>query len=95
VIGPDADDPQSMVGDWAGASSQGNWMTQRPAARDGATVLDGFRAVGPADWTITHHRGADIGQLILDPAGPVFPDGQPRHGLRGSRFCMGEPLPSG
>jgi beta-glucosidase len=42
------------------------------------TVVDGFRAVAPAGWSIDHVRGADIHALVPDPAGPTFADGQPR-----------------
>ena len=78
VIGPNADDPQSQLGDWAGNSGQVDWMPDGQPRELIETVLDGFRAVAPADWTITHHRGADIEVLVPDPAGPFFPDGQPR-----------------
>jgi beta-glucosidase len=78
VIGPNADDPQSMLGDWAGASGQVNWMPDGHPRHTVQTVLDGFRAVAPADWSIVHSRGADIGALVPDPEGPLYPDGQPR-----------------
>jgi hypothetical protein len=42
------------------------------------TVLDGVRAVAPADWTVTHARGADIEVLVPDTSGPYWPDGQPK-----------------
>jgi beta-glucosidase len=41
------------------------------------TVLDGFRAVAPQDWTVTHARSADIGSVAPDPHGRVLPEGQP------------------
>jgi beta-glucosidase len=41
-------------------------------------VLDGFRAVVPPEWTVTHARGADIQVLVPDPAGPTWPNGAPR-----------------
>jgi beta-glucosidase len=78
VLGPNADDPQSQLGDWAGNSGQVDWMPDGQPRELIETVLDGFRAVAPADWTITHARGADIEMLVPDPAGPLFPDGQPR-----------------
>ena len=37
------------------------------------TVLDGFRAVVPAGWTVTHARGAEIETLVPDPDGPDLP----------------------
>ena len=42
-------------------------------ARPSTTVLDGFRAIAPANWTITYARGADIGRLVPDPAGEHLP----------------------
>jgi beta-glucosidase len=78
VIGPHADDPHAMLGDWAGASGQVDWMPDGHPRHTVETVLDGFRAVAPAEWSVRHARGADIQTLVPDPAGPVFPDGQPR-----------------
>jgi len=77
VIGPLADDAQTQLGDWAGGSGQAGWLDGQP--RDMiTTVLDGFRSHAPADWTVTHARGADVLTLEEDPAGAYFPDGQPR-----------------
>ncbi|MGN6218328.1 MAG: glycoside hydrolase family 3 N-terminal domain-containing protein [Microbacterium sp.] len=77
VIGPLADDAQTQLGDWAGGSGQAGWLDGQP--RDMiTTVLDGFRSFAPADWTVTHARGADVLTLEEDPAGAFFPDGQPR-----------------
>jgi beta-glucosidase len=78
IIGPNADDPDAQLGDWAGASGQVNWMPDGHPRELVTTVLDGFTRVAPEGWTITHSRGADIGTLIPDPAGETFPDGQPR-----------------
>jgi beta-glucosidase len=78
VIGPNADDPQSQLGDWAGNSGQVDWMPDGQPRELIETVLDGLRAVAPDGWTITHARGADVEALAPDPAGPFFPDGQPR-----------------
>lgn len=78
VIGPNADHPQAMIGDWAGASGQVDWMPEGHPRDTVETVLDGFRAVAPADWAVTHARGADIEVLVPDPAGECWPDGQPR-----------------
>ncbi|MFT4306224.1 MAG: glycoside hydrolase family 3 C-terminal domain-containing protein, partial [Microbacterium sp.] len=77
VVGPLADDAQTQLGDWAGGSGQAGWLEGQP--RDMiTTVLDGLRAHAPADWTITHARGADILTVEPDPEGERFPDGQPR-----------------
>jgi beta-glucosidase len=78
VLGPNADDPQANLGDWAGASGQVDWMPDGHPRETVETVLDGFRAVVPASWTVTHARGAEIETLVPDPEGPLFPDGQPR-----------------
>ena len=42
------------------------------------TVLDGFKALVPQDWEVSYSRGANIVDLIPDPEGETFPDGQPR-----------------
>jgi beta-glucosidase len=78
VIGPNADDPQAMLGDWAGASGQVSWMGDGHPRSTVHTVLDGFHRVSPPDWQILHADGAQIGTLVPDPAGSHFPDGQPR-----------------
>ncbi|RPF30421.1 beta-glucosidase [Streptomyces sp. TLI_185] len=78
LIGPNGDDPQAMLGDWAGASGQVDWMPDGHPRETVTTVLDGFRAAVPDGWTVTYARGADIGRLVPDPQGPVYPDGQPR-----------------
>jgi beta-glucosidase len=78
VIGPNADDPQATLGDWAGNSGQIDWMPDGHPRGMTETVLDGFRAVVPADWTVTHARGADIEVLVPDPAGETWHDGGPR-----------------
>lgn len=79
VIGPNADDPHATLGDWAGASGQVDWMKPDGHPRGTIeTVLDGFRAIAPEGWTVTHARGADIEVLIPNPAGEPQHDGQPR-----------------
>src|SRR4051794_32318672 len=78
VIGPNADDPSAQLGDWAGNSGQVDWMPDGQPRAMIETVLDGLRAVAPSGWRVTYTRGADIERLAPDPAGPFFPDGQPR-----------------
>jgi len=78
VLGPNADAPSAQLGDWAGDSGQVDWMPDGHPRELIETVLDGFRALAPARWDITHARGADIERLVPDPAGATFPDGQPR-----------------
>ncbi|BDZ65290.1 glycoside hydrolase family 3 N-terminal domain-containing protein [Agromyces mangrovi Wang et al. 2018] len=78
VIGPNADDQHAQLGDWAGASGQIPWLPDGHPRHLTTTVLDGVRSVVPAEWTVTYARGADIGHEIVDPAGEVLRDGQPR-----------------
>ena len=78
VIGPNADDPAAVLGDWAGNSGQINWMPDGHPREMVQTVLDGVRAVVPADWDVTYARGADIEVLVPDPAGDAWHDGAAR-----------------
>ncbi|MCX4552697.1 glycoside hydrolase family 3 C-terminal domain-containing protein [Streptomyces sp. NBC_01267] len=78
VVGPNADDPHTQLGDWAGASGQADWLPDGHPRAMIRTVLDGFRAHSPAGWTVSHARGADILTVGPDPEGAFFPDGQPR-----------------
>ena len=78
VVGPLADDAQTQLGDWAGSSGQVDWLDDGQPRAQISTVLDGLTERVPADWTVTHSVGADILTLIDNPAGTVFPDGQPR-----------------
>jgi beta-glucosidase len=78
VIGPNADDAQNQLGDWAGNSGQINWMPEGQPRGMISTVLDGLRAESPENWEITYSRGADIGSLEDDPRGGTLQDGQPR-----------------
>ncbi|MDX3324218.1 glycoside hydrolase family 3 N-terminal domain-containing protein [Streptomyces sp. ME02-6979-3A] len=78
VIGPNADDAQTQLGDWAGSSGQVDWLPDGQPRAMIRTVLDGFREHAPADWTVSHARGARILDVGADPEGQFFPDGQPR-----------------
>lgn len=78
VLGPNADDVQSQLGDWAGNSGQVDWMPDGHPRELTETVLDGFRALVPPAWRVDHVRGADIERLVPDPEGATYPDGQPR-----------------
>lgn len=78
VIGPNADDQHAQLGDWAGASGQVDWMSDGHPRELTSTVLDGIRSCVPSDWTVTTARGADIGDVLADPAGKTYPDGAPR-----------------
>lgn len=78
VVGPLADDAQMQLGDWAGNSGQVDWMPDGHPREMIDTVLDGFKALVPEDWEVAYSRGANIVDLIPDPEGETFPDGQPR-----------------
>lgn len=78
VIGPNADSTEAMLGDWAGATGQVPWMPEGHPRESVETVLDGLRAVAPADWTITYARGADIESPASNAGWSLGPDGQPQ-----------------
>ena len=78
VIGPNADDPDTQLGDWAGSSGQAHWLSEGHPRNMIQTVLDGFRDHAPVGWTITHTRGANVLTVGPNPEGAHFPDGQPR-----------------
>ncbi|MFG2590245.1 glycoside hydrolase family 3 N-terminal domain-containing protein [Streptomyces sp. NPDC048438] len=78
VIGPNADDAQTQLGDWAGSSGQTDWMPDGHPRAMIRTVLDGFREHVPDSWHVTYARGAEILSVGPDPEGAFFPDGQPR-----------------
>ncbi|MFN3867378.1 MAG: glycoside hydrolase family 3 N-terminal domain-containing protein, partial [Demequina sp.] len=78
VVGPNADDAQTQLGDWAGSSGQADWLPDGQPRDMITTMLDGLRAQTPEGWDVTHARGADIVTTGPDPAGEFFPDGQPR-----------------
>lgn len=78
VIGPNADDPQAVLGDWAGNSGQVPWLPDGQPREMIDTVLDGFRQLVGPDGQVSYARGAEIGDLLPDPAGATFADGQPR-----------------
>ncbi|MFJ3190142.1 exo-beta-d-1,3/1,6-glucosidase [Streptomyces halstedii] len=78
VVGPNADDAQTQLGDWAGASGQADWLPDGQPRSMVRTVLDGLRAHVPEDWTVSYARGAEILSVGPDPEGAYFPDGQPR-----------------
>lgn len=77
VIGPNADDPDSQLGDWAGGSGQVEWIMEGHPRAQITTVLDGIRAHAPAGWTVTYSKGCDITMLVDAEAG-TYPDGQTR-----------------
>ena len=78
VVGPLADDAQTQLGDWAGSSGQINWMPDGHPREMITTVLDGFRQLSPEGCEVVYSRGANIVDLVPDPEGEFYPDGQPR-----------------
>ena len=78
VVGPLADDAQNQLGDWAGNSGQVNWMPDGQPRGMIATVLDGIRELAGSDCDVTYSRGANVIDLVPDPEGEFYPDGQPR-----------------
>ncbi len=78
VLGPNADDPDVTLGDWAGASGQADWLMDGHPREQIVTALDGLRAVAGGSVEVTYARGADILTVETDPAGGFYPDGQPR-----------------
>lgn len=78
VVGPLADDAQTQLGDWAGNSGQANWMPDGHPRHMITTVLDAFKQLVPAGCNVVYSRGANIVDLVPDPEGEFYPDGQPR-----------------
>ena len=78
VIGPLADDAQEQLGDWTGNSGQVNWMPDGQPRDMITTVLDGFKQLAPEGCEVVYSRGADVIDLVDDPEGEFYPDGQPR-----------------
>lgn len=60
VIGPNADDAQAQLGDWAGSTGQTDWMDDGHPRECTQTVLDGIRALAPEGSTVTYAKGAHI-----------------------------------
>ena len=78
VVGPLADDAQTQLGDWAGSSGQISWMPDGHPREMITTVLDGFKQLSPEGCEVVYSRGANIVDLVPDPEGEFYPDGQPR-----------------
>lgn len=78
VVGPNADDPDTQLGDWAGNSGQAHWLTTGHDRAAITTVLDGVRSLAPLGCDVTYAQGAEIITTGPDPVGDFFPDGQPR-----------------
>ena len=78
LIGPLIDDAQTQLGDWAGNSGQVTWMPDGHPRECITTIADAFDALVPEDWQVVRSRGANIVDLVPDPEGECYPDGQPR-----------------
>lgn len=78
VVGPLADNAQEQLGDWAGNSGQAGWLPEGQPRDMITTVLDGLRECVPEAWAVDYAVGAQIVDLVPDPEGELFPDGQPR-----------------
>lgn len=78
VVGPLADDAQNQLGDWAGNSGQVPWMLEGQPREMVTTVLDGVRELAPDGCDVVVARGANVVELVPNPEGELFPDGQPR-----------------
>jgi beta-glucosidase len=60
VIGPNADDDLQQLGDWSlGASQHPPEAGKHPRERT-TTILDGIRAIAPADTSIRYEQGCSI-----------------------------------
>lgn len=78
VVGPLADDAQNQLGDWTGNSGQVSWMPDGQPRNMITTVFDGLKRLAGDDCEVIYSRGANIVDLVADPAGELYPDGQPR-----------------
>lgn len=78
VVGPLADDIDAQLGDWAGSSGQVDWMPDGHPRELTVTVREGLSRFAPPGWSVQYQRGADVGELIPDPLGETYSDGQPR-----------------
>ena len=78
VVGPLADDAQNQLGDWTGNSGQVSWMPDGQPRDMITTVLDGLTQLTANDCEVVYSRGANVIDLVPDPAGEFYPDGQPR-----------------
>ena len=78
MVGPLADDAQNQLGDWTGNSGQVSWMPDGQPRGMITTVLDGLIQLAADDCEVVYSRGANVIDLVPDPAGEFYPDGQPR-----------------
>jgi beta-glucosidase len=78
LLGPNADDVSTQLGDWAGNSGQVDWLPDGHPRELTTTVLDGLRELLPDGWELDFDPAVEIEELVPDPEGETFPDGQPR-----------------
>lgn len=78
VVGPNADDSDTTLGDWAGRSGQADWLPDGHPRHQISTVLDGLKTLAPEGCEVVYAKGAEIISTGPDPIGEFFPDGQPR-----------------
>lgn len=78
LIGPLIDAAQTQLGDWAGNSGQVTWMPDGHPRECITTIADAFDELVPENWQVVRSRGANIVDLVPDPEGECYPDGQPR-----------------
>jgi len=71
LIGPNADNAQTHLGDWAGSSGQMDPVEHAQPRECTTTILDGLKQHAPASWTVNHAPGCrvtDCGEDLLAPA---------------------------
>ena len=73
VVGPLADDAQNQLGDWTGNSGQVSWMPDGQPRGMITTVLDGLTQLTSDDCEVVYSRGANVIDLVPDPAGEFYP----------------------
>lgn len=66
VLGPNADNDQMHLGDWAGASGQMNPEKHRQPRACTTTLKDGLEHIAPDTWTVRHAPGCRIADAETD-----------------------------
>jgi len=77
VIGPNADDAQAQLGDWAGGSGQAGWILDGHPRECTTTVLDGIRALAAESCEVTYAKGAHL-TVLEKQQSATYDDGQPK-----------------
>jgi beta-glucosidase len=60
VVGPNADDDMSQLGDWCLGSSQHSAEAGKQPREKTTTVIDGIRALAPKDVAVLYEKGCSI-----------------------------------